>query len=209
MNFHLIYRNLTCFILILSSISCFSQDTHSNDDIKTTNISKINFIDPGFSYEFSISRFSSIYTQAFLFTSAKYNSNFSGNDKLKFYFDPALAVQYRYYYNGIKRLNKGKRTELNSMNYISPVLELVFSKRSIDNSDLDEKDRRPIYLPGITWGLQRNYKSRFSLDLNLGFGYVISTTTFSTSTGQSITNEVSQLSFLGFINLGIWLNKRK
>ncbi len=84
------------------------------------------------------------------------------------YFDPALTIQYRYYYNYIKREAKGKRTEMNSLNYVCSILQTVFSKENISSSYYPETNQRAINTFGLAWGFQRNFQNRFSLDLNLG-----------------------------------------
>ncbi|MEO7044164.1 MAG: hypothetical protein ABI091_02570, partial [Ferruginibacter sp.] len=61
---------------------------------------------------------------------------------------------------------------------------------------------------GIAWGLQRNYKSRFSLDMNVGPGYFFAKVTRQNIIGQFATENTSGFTILGQVNLGFWLNKR-
>ena len=49
---------------------------------------------------------------------------------------------------------------------------------------------------GVVWGFQRNYPSHFSLDLNIGLGYVKAGT-------------VNGISPIGELNIGFWLGKKK
>ncbi len=200
MNFRLLL--VTFFI----TANCFSQD---KNELHTTNVTKVTFINPGLSYEKTIAKFQTLYVQAFMNTSAtfSYSSSLGSNSTL--YFDPAATLQYRYYYSGAKRLAKGKRTEMNSMNYVTAVYESVFSKRHTHNINYIEKNIRPIHSLGLAWGLQRNYKKRFSLDLNLGLGYLFTTETVPTGFGMTIKENVGQITPMGQINIGLWLNKKK
>ena len=98
---------------------------------------------------------------------------------------------------------------MNSLNYLSPTFKTIFSKNRISSSHYVEEFRRPINTVGVVWGMQRNYNNRFSLDFNVGLGYLFPTATFTDNTGQEIKGNVSKLSSLGQLNLGFWLNKRK
>lgn len=117
-----------------------------------------------------------------------------------------MALQYRYYYNSARRTVKGKRTEMNSLNYVSAIADAVFYKETITSNG--EKDLRILNIFGIAWGFQRNYPKRFSLDLNLGFGYYFTKQTTINDAGQFITENTGEITNLGQITLGFWLNKR-
>jgi hypothetical protein len=67
---------------------------------------------------------------------------------------PALALQYRYYYNAARRKAKGKRTEMNSLNYVSALVETRFLQGKcfiqwMKNNFVPQK-----YF-GVVWGFQR------------------------------------------------------
>jgi len=192
-------------LLILISTYCFSQD-RGNPDI--TDVIKATFLNPGVSYEKRIGKFQSLYAQAFMNTSFAIGYSDALGNTSSIHFDPALALQYRYYYNSAKREAKGKRTEMNSLNYISSILETTFSKGSISSSYYAEKNRRAINILGIAWGFQRNYKKRFSLDFDLGIGYLFTKGTTIDYTGQYITKNIGQFTTVGQLNLGFWLSKR-
>ena len=113
---------LLCLFLLLS-VSSFTQDTKVAD---VTDVIKANFFDPGISYEKRIGESQTLYGQAFLSTSIYigYSSALGNMSGVDIY--PALTLQYRYYYNGNKRAEKGKRTAMNSLNYIGIVTEADF-----------------------------------------------------------------------------------
>lgn len=199
-------RIVLCICLFFCSSHCFSQHKIESD---VTNVTKATFFNPGVSYEKKIGKFQTLLANAFLNTSFSigYSSSLGTISSLSF--DPAFILQYRYYYNYNQRQKKGKRTEMNSLNYLSPTFETIFSKIRISESHLIEKNRRAINTLGVVWGIQRNYKKRFSLDLNLGGAYLFTTATVLNNTGQAIKENVGKFISLGQLNLGFWLNKRK
>lgn len=101
-----------------------------------------------------------------------------------------------------------KRTEMNSMNYIAFISEVIFSKMGLSDDYFDEENRRPITRLGVGWGLQRNYRQRFSLDLNLGLGYMFGKGTTYDYYNQAKEKTVSMPTMMGQINIGFWLNRR-
>ena len=102
-----------------------------------------------------------------------------------------------------------KRTEMNSMNYVTVMSEFIFSKMRLTTDYIDESKRRAISRFGVGWGFQRNYTQHFSLDLNLGFVYLISKVTSYNWNGQLTNKTISTPTFMGHFNIGFWLNKSK
>ena len=113
---------------VLSTIYSFSQ-SKSNVDI--TQVTKISFLSPGFSFENKLGKTQSFYMNTYLATTAyfSYSSNFGTSSGI--YLDPALSLQYRYYYNAARRESKEKRTKMNSLNYISPAFDISFSRNAM------------------------------------------------------------------------------
>lgn len=195
---------LMCLSILLTSFfSGFSQD------VDVTNVAKITILNPGLSYETRVGKFQTVYGQAFMNLSASYSYSSSMGSNSEFYFDPAATLQYRYYYNGMKRMEMEKRTEMNSMNYVAVISEVIFSKMRLTNDYFDESSRRGITRFGIAWGLQRNYKQRFSLDLNLGLGYMFAKGTTYNYSGQLTTKTITTPTMMGQFNIGFWLNREK
>ncbi len=188
---------------MLASSNCFSQDD-VNADIR--DVTKLTFFGPGISYEKRIGKLQSLMGQALLSPEIYigYSSAFGNMSRIDIY--PALGLQYRYYYNLAKRNTKEKRTQMNSANYIGAMTEIYFYKdRILANA---EKDLRSSKVTGIVWGLQRNYQSRFSLDLSFGLGYIFTKQTTINDAGQYITENSGAFTNVGQIALGIWVNKR-
>ncbi|MEO6668965.1 MAG: hypothetical protein ABIN36_05790 [Ferruginibacter sp.] len=184
---------------------CFSQD---KADAPVTNVTKITFINPGASYEKSIAKKQTLYIQAFMNLSGSFEYSSTYGSSSTIFFDPAFTFQYRYYYGLKRRDRKGARTAMNSANYLSAIYENVFSKRSISNSYYIEDRRRAVNTVGVVWGMQRNYQRRFSLDLNIGAGYLFTRSTLPYSSWQTAKEHSGQFTIPGQVNLGIWLNKK-
>ena len=200
--------NTSLLSLFLLIASCVSAQKENQSDV--TNVAKVTIINPGFSFEQRIGKHQTLYGQVFMNTafSFNYSSTFGGSTKV--YFDPAVTLQYRYYYNINRRLNAEKRIDMNSLNYVGAVWETVFSKQNIGQRNYDELKARPINKVGVVWGFQRNYKSRFSLDVNVGPGYLFAKQTTSyIYANPTVKETIGQPTILGQVNIGIWLNKRK
>ena len=189
-------------LLLLISGKCFSQDDIGNN---IRDVTKATFFDPGISYEKSVGKLQSLTARAFLSSviAIGYSSSLGNTSSINIY--PALSLQYRYYYNTGKRKSKGKRTEMNSANYLAGLTEMYFYKESI----LSETNMRTQKTMGITWGFQRNYASRFSVDLSFGLGYVFTKQTTINDAGQIGTINTGEFTNVGQIALGFWLNRKK
>ena len=193
----------TCFsILCFTCLSGFAQEQ------EIQNVFKLMFLNPGVSYELPVGKSQSILFHGYS-TSLQGLGYSQGVGFIStFYFDPVLAVQYRYYYNASKRHSKGKRTEMNSLNYLSPFIKCMYSKRPMSSGYFIVNDRRPITTAGVVWGIQRNYKSHFSLDLHVGLGYAFAKEKVILS-GEKTTIDASGLDLPAQISLGFWLNNKK
>ena len=195
-------KAISILTLLLASISSFSQE-----ETDIVNLTKITFLNPGISREIRVAKLQSIYLQAFMNTSAYFSYSSSLGTDGGVYFDPAATAQYRYYYNAKKRAEKEKRTEMNNLNYITGLVETIFTTAAISDGHLNEEGRRPVTKIGAAWGIQRNGTKRFSLDLNLGLGYVFAKGTEYDINGFTKSSPVSQFTLLGQLNLGFWLGK--
>jgi hypothetical protein len=198
----LIQPNMTCkqtclLLLVFLSLKVFSQ----TEDV--TNVAKVTLLNPGLSYEARIGKFQTVYAQIFMNTSAYARNEGFSEPSISFYFDPAATLQYRYYYNNRKRLANEKRTDKNSLNYVALVTEAFVSRMPLTTTSVEEESRRPVYRFGAVWGLQRNFEKHFSVDLNLGLGYLTSTETRSFAQAKKVS--VAQPTFMGQLNLGFWL----
>jgi len=128
-------------ILLIPACFCHAQD---KPETGVTNVTKLTFLNPGISYEARVGKLQTAYVQAFMNTSAYFSYSSSIGSSSGVYFDPAATAQYRYYYNAAARQAKGKRTEMNSMNYIAGLAETIFTRSAADDNNLKEVDRRPV-----------------------------------------------------------------
>jgi len=186
----------TLFFLCLLIIN--KAFTQYRNEPGVVNLTKISFVTPGFSYEQKIGRFQTLYGRAFLNPSGYAGYSDALGYRSHLYLDPAITIQYRFYYNALRRESKGRRTEMNNLNYFAPVFKTAFNA---------ENSQRSIHKTGIVWGLQRNYRRRFSLDLNIGVGYSFAKEGH-TENGEITAGQISEFTTIGQLNLGIWLNRR-
>ena len=194
-----------CYFFCGIVLTGFAQENETD----VTNVTKVTILNPGVSYEARVGKFQTVYAQAFMSASGYFSYSDAMGVDSKFYFDPAADLQYRFYYNGMKRFEMEKRTEMNSMNYVTIMSEFIFSKMRLSDSYVDESSRRAISKFGVGWGFQRNYAQRFSLDLNLGVGYLISKGTQYMPNNQSMKRNISMPTAMSQLNLGFWLNRKK
>lgn len=114
------------------------------------------------SYELGIGKSNTVEFSAGLSGRAKIDA-----DQFKYSLSPMFESSFKYYYNLNKRHLKGKNTAMNSGNFWG--LNTRYEFKSISGNE-DEIGSLFIY---PMWGIQRNYESRFSLGLRLGYGMVI------------------------------------
>jgi len=196
------------FFSLLAFACVTATEAQDSTQVSVTQVTKVTFLDPGVSYERALSPKQTLFLHGFLQTSAyfTYSSALGSDAGVEFF--PAINAQYRHYYNGDKRAAAGKRTEMNSMNYLAAMAEINLQRNDRRWNYFSPGEFHQLYTVGALWGLQRNYPKRFSLDISLGLGYYV-------RSGRSTINErynsihKSGLTTLGKLSLGFWLNKRK
>ena len=125
---------------------------------------KLNFFLPGISYEQKIAQYQTIHITGYADVISSTQSTNGGNST-NIYLTPTVALEMRSYYNLNKRERNGKRTDMNSGNYLAPVYLGKYSYRNDFGTEVWFNQ------VGAVWGLQRTSPSGFSFDLNLGLGY--------------------------------------
>lgn len=188
-------KSVLFFLCLLNINSALPQ---SGNEQGVVNLTKISFLSPGVSYEQKIGRFQTLYGCAFFNPSGYFGYSSTLGTSSHLYLDPAITIQYRYYYNAFRRGTKGRNIDMNNLNYVAPVFKTTFNA---------ENSQRSIHKTGIVWGLQRNYRRRFSLDLNIGLGYAFGREGRAES-GEITGEQISEFTTIGQLNLGIWLNAR-
>lgn len=175
---------------------------------QVTDLIKVNFLTPGINYEKKVGKSQTLVALAYLNTAILIGASSAQGIRSNVFIDPAVQLQYRFYYNYQKRQEKVKRTALNSLNYISPTFQFVFSDRRTSSEYFFESKRRAMNTIGAVWGFQRNYNNRLSLDFNIGLGYLFTTAT-TINNSELIRINVGQISPMSQLTLGFWLNKRQ
>ena len=191
------------FLQLFVSIDSFSQ---VQDKPEVSNVTKASFFSPGISYEKKIGKFQTLFARAFMSTSFYFSYSTSLGTSAGIDLYPGWSLQYRYYYNSAKRKAQGKRTEMNSLNYVTTIVEMMLFKETVSSNG--ETDLRALNTFGLAWGLSRNYRKRFSLDLSVGLGYLYAKRTTLNEFGEYVTKNEGEITPVGQIALGFWLNRR-
>lgn len=198
----LIYK-LALAVTLLLSLNSYAQNSAHN---AIRDVTKATFLSPGFAYEKAVGQQQSVYVHAALYPNIQYSYSSSLGTDFSTQFEPGLLVQYRHFYNLKKRAAKGKRTDMNSGNYVAGFMSTSFFKDIEPNTGEQEIRALPGF--GAVWGLQRNGAKRFSLDLNLGAGYFFSKKQITMEEGQYKAKYNGEFAPVIDITLGFWLNKR-
>ncbi len=182
-----IFTLLLLFIIFHSN----SQDKKITEPVLTGT-----FLSPGLTYEIPVGKLTTIKFRAAMEAGFSYASGIIVGPRYSFSFIPTLTGEYRYYYNIEKRMKANKNSRYNSANYFAVVAKYGTSYTTYhmeDGSTL--KNTTEVTNVGIVWGLQRNYRNRFSLDFNIGPSLL-----------YPLLYE--QFGFIGNLTLGIRLGKK-
>jgi hypothetical protein len=195
----LFFINL-CFI----ALSTNAQLTQS---AALMDLTKINLFNPGVSFEKKINSNQTLYLNAFYNPSLSLINNGFLSNTLKFEFEPSASIQYRFYYNIPVRADKMNLR--NSYNYVCPTFETSLRKKYVTLFNSEELKRISIYKIGALWGIQRNYNNRFSLDCNIGVGYISYKTKSEVIPNTIVTTQVGIIRPMGHLNFGFYLGNKK
>lgn len=124
-----------------------------NSDKQTTNVLRINIINPGIEYELAIMNHSAIIANAGFGYGGSYPNLSSYANGFVYSIVPFLDLQYRNYYNFEKRLSKGKNIESNSGNFWG--LRMLSRGEALASNFTRTSDYDFAFSP--VWGLQRKY----------------------------------------------------
>ncbi|RZS74769.1 hypothetical protein EV199_0620 [Pseudobacter ginsenosidimutans] len=178
-------------------------------EASTENVAAVTFLTPGFSYEVKTSQYQTLYASAFMNLAASFSVSSETGTESSFYFDPALALQYRFYYNFGKRVQRNRRTEKNSANFFALSGGTVLSKMRMSSSYFEESSRRPVYHVAGLWGIQRNMPGRLNMNLSAGLGYRWASSTGPLPDGGKVKENHGRLIVPFDMGLGIWLGRRE
>jgi len=128
---------------------------------------KINVLNPGLEYEMALGTNTTLDFKAGLQFALDPSVS---NVYEEVAFLPAIAGQYRYYYNFGKRQRNRKQIYGNSANYITPAFAVFFpDTRTINN----EIVKGAYGYAGVVTGLQRSYNSGINFSIDVGAAYYV------------------------------------
>lgn len=197
---------LLLFSGLLVQAASFAQDSTSTG---LEQVATITILAPGVSYEHPVGKQQSLFVHPHLGISAQWGYSLNLGSYGEVIVDPALSLQYRRYYNRLRRAEKGRRIERNSGNYLAGLYTISYSRNAMWEGHLTEKQRRPIHVVGAVWGMQRNGARRFSFDVHGGVGYFYTRgTEWDDNASRWRTVRGGDATLLLDFSIGLWLGKR-
>ena len=127
----------------------------------TTDLFKLNFWNPGISYEKSIDRDHTLHLGSYI--AVLLSEPIESPDGVShIFFTPSFNAEFRTYYNLQQRNEKGRRTSMNSANYFAPLYIGRYSTTGLWDG------YKWINQFAFVWGMQRTAKKGFSIDFHAG-----------------------------------------
>lgn len=187
-------RYLISIFLLFISLQSKAQKTTYTEPVLTAT-----FLSPGLTYEHPLANKLTIKGKAAFTIGWSFSASSSLGQNYSLAPTPLIAGQLRYYYNFALRGQKEKNISRNSANYISLLARYAYSGVTYYYGDQGNYSvKQALHMPnvGIVWGIQRNYKNKFSLDCSVG-----------PSLYSPIVN--NEFDLIADISLGIWLGKKQ
>ena len=126
---------------------------------------KVNIMNPGIEYEMALGKNTTFDIKAGLQVAL---DPLVSDIYKELGFFPALAGQYRYYYNFEKRQRNRRQIYGNSANYVAPAVAVFFpDSRTINN----EVVKGAFGYAGLVTGVQRSYNSGINFSIDIGAAY--------------------------------------
>jgi hypothetical protein len=167
-------------VLISWVLSIASTTSHA----QTVTVNGISFFIPGYFHERPVT--DQITTRILLGVLPQFQSSVEVQDGLNAYLSGVALLSVRNYYNMMRRVERGRKTDRNSANYLTASVQLISSPvgfyddacNCVDfpgdpvyrgEREKDEAMRGMIF--GVNWGLQRFLFDRVTIDLNIGPAY--------------------------------------
>ncbi len=186
-------RYLISFFLVCASLQLHAQTTTYTEPVLTAT-----FLSPGITYEHPVANKLTLKGKTAFTVGWSFSASSSLGQSYSLSPTPTVAGQLRYYYNFGLRKTKEKNIAHNSANYISFLLRYAYSGVTYyygDQGNFSVKQASHMPDFGVVWGIQRNYKNRFSIDCSVG-----------PSLYAPLAN--NEFFLLADISLGIWLGRK-
>lgn len=192
------------FYSLLLLLLCF--EAASQENHYTSKLATVTIVSPGISYEHPLANKLTIKGKAAFTVDWSFSTSSSLGQSYSLAPTGLVAGQLRYYYNFALREQKEKKIARNSANYISFVAKYKYSGITYRYGDSFMESfggprnysiKRASHMPnlGIVWGIQRNYKNRFSIDCSVG-----------PSLYTPFAN--NEFTLIGDVSIGLWLGKK-
>jgi hypothetical protein len=151
---------------------------------QTETINGISFFYPGYLHERPIT--DQITTRVLLAMMTQFKTSAEADFGSNIYFSGLAHLSVRNYYNMNRRVDRGRRTEKNSADYISLGAQLMSTPVAFfdDQCNCLDFEGDPVYrgerekgdamsgmIIGASWGIQRYLFKRVTIDFNIGPAY--------------------------------------
>jgi hypothetical protein len=186
-------RHLISFFLVCVSLQLHAQKTTYTEPVLTAT-----FLSPGITYEHPVANKLTLKGKAAFIVGWSFSASSALGQSYSLAPTALAAGQFRYYYNFGLRKTREKNIAHNSANYISFLARYGYSGVTYHYGDQGNYSiKQASHMPdfGIVWGIQRNYKNRFSIDCSAG-----------PSLYEPLAN--NEFTLLADISLGIWLGRK-
>jgi len=158
------FKHCAPLLLLLTFVFQVNAQFGKNCELRQV---KINILNPGFEYEMALGTNTTFDIKAGLQIAL---DPLVSNVYEEPGFFPAIAGQYRYYYNFENRQRNRRQIYGNSANYIAPAVAVFFpDTRTIEN----EVVKGTFGYAGLVTGLQRSYDSGFNFTVDVGAAYYV------------------------------------
>lgn len=154
-------NSFVLFLLFTPLIKTIAQDIPTVEK----NLFKIDFLDPGFTFEHGLTTRSTLNSEIGLGLGYKYSDNYGST----FIAYPFILEEYRYYYNFERRIRKGKNISRNSGNYFGVNAGYFFKPITNQQQIFVESSQITAF-----YGLQRTSKRGFNVGYQVGIAYQMS-----------------------------------
>lgn len=186
-------NKLYLYVLIINLTLIRGRLFSQSIDNSLTKVSRINLYNPGFEYEFPVSKKSVLSANLGLGLGYPYkvlDQTGRGNGFV-FMVEPFFDIEYKYLYNFNKRIEKNKNTKFNSANYFG--LRLLTRAYTIAEYNMYRPNNFDVAIAPV-WGMQRSsVKIHYLMDFGLGYTF---------------DADNSGIVLLAQLSMGIHLNKK-
>ncbi len=162
-----LYLYVLIVSLTLNSGKLFSQSNNNS----LTKVSRINLLNPGFEYEFPVSKKTVLSANLGLGLGYPYKAldQTGRGNGFVFIVEPFFDIEYKYLYNFNKRIEQNKNTKFNSANYFG--MRFLTRGYPIANYNMYRPNNFDFSIASV-WGLQRSSsKMHYLIDLGLGYTF--------------------------------------